>query len=245
MGTLSVDKLMKTSTGAAEFTLPATDGTANQVMQTDGSGQLSLANYTGPIATDAVDSAQIAALAVDTAEIAANAVDGTKIAMGSDAAGDILTYTGTDYVRLAKGTAGQVLKMNSGATAVEWAAATEVKVGEFNYIIDTASGTQAITGVGFQPIALWIFAGPDRGITPPPVWGGSDGTTHGNVASIHATAANLWDANTSFLIDIETAAGVTATAVLTSFDSDGFTLTWTRTGATPTQTILINYWAVR
>ena len=40
MGTLSVDKLLKTSTGAAEFTLPATDGTAGQAMITDGSGQL-------------------------------------------------------------------------------------------------------------------------------------------------------------------------------------------------------------
>ena len=40
MGTLSVDKLMKTSQGAAEFTLPAADGTVNQVMKTDGAGQL-------------------------------------------------------------------------------------------------------------------------------------------------------------------------------------------------------------
>ena len=31
-------------------------------------------------------------------------------------------YNGTDYVRLAKGTAGQVLTINSGATAPEWAA---------------------------------------------------------------------------------------------------------------------------
>ena len=46
MGTLSVDKLVKTSAGASEFTLPATDGTANQVMQTDGSGQLSFATIT-------------------------------------------------------------------------------------------------------------------------------------------------------------------------------------------------------
>jgi hypothetical protein len=45
--------------------------------------------------------------------------------MGSDAAGDILTYTGTDYVRLAKGTASQTLKMNSGASAVEWATAAD------------------------------------------------------------------------------------------------------------------------
>ena len=122
MGTLSVDKLVKTSAGAAEFTLPATDGTAGQVWQTDGAGQLSVGAYTIP--TDAVDTAQIAALAVDTAEIAANAVDGTKIAMGSDAAGDILYYNGTDYVRLPKGTAAQQLAVNSGATAPEWTTVT-------------------------------------------------------------------------------------------------------------------------
>ena len=116
MGTLSVDKLVKTSAGAAEFTLPATDGTAGQVWQTDGSGQLSVA----ALAADTVGTSQISALAVDTAEIAANAVDGSKIAMGSDSAGDVLYYNGTDYVRLGAGTASQTLKMNSGATAPEW-----------------------------------------------------------------------------------------------------------------------------
>lgn len=49
-----------------------------------------------------------------------NCVAGTEIALGSDAAGDIMYYNGTDYVRLAKGTAGQVLEMNAGATAPEW-----------------------------------------------------------------------------------------------------------------------------
>ena len=57
MGTLSVDKLLKTSTGAAEFTLPATDGSAGNVMQTDGSGQLSVA----ALAADTVGTAQLSA----------------------------------------------------------------------------------------------------------------------------------------------------------------------------------------
>ena len=61
---------------------------------------------------------------VTTAKIQDNAVTGAKIAMTSDAAGDILTYTGTDYARLGIGTATQVLKVNAGATAVEWAADT-------------------------------------------------------------------------------------------------------------------------
>ena len=53
-----------------------------------------------------------------------NAVDGTKIAMGSDAAGDVLYYDGTNYIRLGKGTAGQALVMNAGATAPEWGTAS-------------------------------------------------------------------------------------------------------------------------
>ena len=39
----------------------------------------------------------------------------------SMAAGDVFYYDGSAVVRLAKGTAGQVLTMNTGATAPEWA----------------------------------------------------------------------------------------------------------------------------
>ena len=70
----------------------------------------------------AASAGTIGEVQVSTDMIADNAVDGTKIAMGSDAQGDILYYNGSDYVRLAKGDASQVLKMNSGATAPEWAA---------------------------------------------------------------------------------------------------------------------------
>ena len=41
-------------------------------------------------------------------------------APASVAAGDIFYWNGTTLVRLAKGTAGQTLKMNAGATAPEW-----------------------------------------------------------------------------------------------------------------------------
>ena len=61
---------------------------------------------------------------VTTAKIQDNAVTGAKIAMTSDAAGDILTYTGTDYTRLGIGAVGKVLKVASGGTAIEWATDT-------------------------------------------------------------------------------------------------------------------------
>lgn len=150
------------------------------------------------------------------------------------------TPSGTGNITVSRPLSGD----GSGLTNLP-ASAVQCKVGEFNYVVDTASATQVITGVGFQPTGLWIFAGPDRGTSPPPVFGATDGTTHGNVASIHPTASNLWDANTANLIDIETSSGNTAVAVLTSFDTNGFTLTWTKSGTPPTQTILINYMAWR
>jgi len=67
---------------------------------------------------------------ITTAKIAANAVDGTKIAMTSDATGDTLYYDGTNYVRLAKGNANEVLQMG-GSNIPEWGAvaATEIAAG--------------------------------------------------------------------------------------------------------------------
>lgn len=72
------------------------------------------------IANNAVTTAKINNNAVTTAKIAANAVNGTKIQLGSDAAGDIMYYNGTDYVRLPAGGAGTLLQSN-GVAAPSWA----------------------------------------------------------------------------------------------------------------------------
>ena len=58
--------------------------------------------------------------------IADNGITGAKIAMGSDVAGDVLYYNGTDYQRLGIGTAGQHLTTNSSANAPEWTNAGSV-----------------------------------------------------------------------------------------------------------------------
>ena len=116
MGTLSVDKILRTSTGASEFTLPATDGTVGQVMQTDGAGQLSVA----ALAADTVTATQIAAGAVGTSEIAVNAV--TLAEMAGLTRGSIIVGDASgDPSALTKGTANQVL--TSDGTDLSWAAA--------------------------------------------------------------------------------------------------------------------------
>ena len=111
------------SVGIAQ--LNVTDGADAQALVTDGSGTLRF------------ETISVSDNAVTTAKILNNAVTGAKIAMGSDAAGDVLYHNGTDYIRLAKGTAGQVLTVNSGATAPEWAAAAG-KVVKISQVRNTA-----------------------------------------------------------------------------------------------------------
>ena len=70
-------------------------------------------------------------------------VDGESIRMGSDAAGDTVYFNGTDYARLAKGSASQVLTMNSGATAPEWAAAGQADMAANTVKVRDASSSGA------------------------------------------------------------------------------------------------------
>lgn len=87
---------------------------------------------TGAIADDAVTPDQIAANAVGNSELATDAVatgnvqDNAITAPKTDltmAQGSLVVGTGANtWGTLAKGTAGQVLTMNSGATAAEWGA---------------------------------------------------------------------------------------------------------------------------
>lgn len=91
-------------------------------------------------ADNTITTAKLVNDSVTTTKIADNAVTGAMIAMGSDAAGDIMYYNGTDYVRLAKGTAAQALVMNGGATAPVWGAGATINNNANNRVI-TGSGT--------------------------------------------------------------------------------------------------------
>ena len=84
----------------------------------------------GTVSDGSITTAKLADDAVTSAKIGDNAVNGTHIAMTSDAVGDILYYDGTNYARLAKGSANQVLQMG-GSNIPEWGAvaATEIAAG--------------------------------------------------------------------------------------------------------------------
>ena len=72
------------------------------------------------ISPGTIRSQEIENLSIVGTDIANNSIDGTKIALGSDAQGDIMYYDGTNWVRLAAGTAGQQLQTGGTGANPTW-----------------------------------------------------------------------------------------------------------------------------
>ena len=105
------------------------------------------------IPANTITSAMIAPGVIVSQDIATNAVNGTHIELGSDAAGDVMYYDGTNYVRLAKGTAGHVL--TQGATAPEWAAdSTNVSTTAVGGMLSGTVGNASIAANCITPTML-------------------------------------------------------------------------------------------
>lgn len=115
-----------------------------------------------------------------------------------------------------------------------------VKVGSFTRALDGASASVAYTGVGFRPTSIEFVAAVDTG----PEWSqGFADASGGRCMNSDATGAKLSSAHAIRLI--RDAAGKEQSATLTTFDADGFTLAWTKTGAPPANTVTVNYVARR
>lgn len=107
--------------------------------------------------------------------------------------------------------------------------------------LSAASGNVAYTGIGFQPtaiICLAIVDSADYQVS----WGFADSSKAGeNVTKDSSTTfRNLG----SVLIFLQTSGGAYQTATVNSYDSDGFTLTWTKTGS-PTGTLKLLFFCLK
>jgi len=104
------------------------------------------------------------------------------------------------------------------------------------------TGSQSITGVGFRPTGIVIIA--VIGGTSAVSIGFSDGTGAYAINNYHYQTANTWQGGTS-IIHMTIGVGIYAYANLTSFDADGFTLTWGNDGTSPTGTCNFYYLCLR
>jgi trimeric autotransporter adhesin len=112
------------------------------------------------IENDAIISSKLANAAVTNNKIADNSVDGTKINLTGNTNGDLMYYNGTDWVRLASGANGEVLKIvggtpvwstdnNSGGTVTSVATGTGLTGGTI-----TNAGTISIANSGVNTTQL-------------------------------------------------------------------------------------------
>jgi hypothetical protein len=127
------------------------------------------------------------------------------------------------------------------AKATAASSGAQVKSGTFTRDTATASGTQAVTGVGFQPKCLMIVAGINGqasfGL------GFDNGTAPFGAADDHVDAANTWVLTSSQSMIVAVTAGNNYQGKVSTMDSDGFTVSWTRVGA-PTGTLTVGYLAI-
>ena len=168
-----------------------------------------------------------------TSAIQANSVDGTMIALGSDAQGDIMYYTGTDWARLGAGTSGYYLKTQGTSANPVWASvgggtATAVTVADestdetcFPLFVTAATGdlgpksgsnltfnsnTGVLTATGFAGPLTGNVTGNASG-TAATVTGGTQAsiTTLANVTTVGTIGAGVWQGTAidGTYIDIE------------------------------------------
>lgn len=114
-----------------------------------------------------------------------------------------------------------------------------VASGNFTRDIST-TGTQAISGLGFQPKAVILFAAIEG--TASSSKGFSNGTTHGAMHTNLSGTADNYDILQLYAIWIDRGSSNIAQATV-AMGSDGFTLTWTKTNS-PTGTAEIIYLAI-
>lgn len=109
-----------------------------------------------------------------------------------------------------------------------------VSVGSFSIDTTTASGTTAVTGVGFKPRAV-RFMGVQK-TTLEVSMGNDDGT---NARCLYFDGTN-WDSDTTVSLRDHESGVNFYTFKVASLDIDGFTITRTKTGS-PTGTFVVEY----
>lgn len=120
------------------------------------------------------------------------------------------------------------------------AGATGFFVGAFTRDTTVASGTQAITGVGFTVKACRFHS--TQSASREGGWGFDDGTRSNGIFDDAATAGTYQVETAQSITDEETNGVDYYQGEITTLGSDGFTITWTRTG-TPSGTLTVQYLA--
>jgi hypothetical protein len=114
------------------------------------------------------------------------------------------------------------------------------KTGSFTRALNASSGSVSYTGVGFTPKAILFFgASASSNFLS---FGITSGSAQNDAVRIHEV--DFEDPDTSNCITLLTSLDSGQTGVLSSFDSDGFTIAWTRVLTSASGTVTVAYLAI-
>ncbi len=118
-----------------------------------------------------------------------------------------------------------------------------VKVGSFTRDTSLVSGPQAVTGVGFTPRAVIFFTNKSVTNSTYASWGLDDGSDKLALWDNHQQVTDTYRGDIARSIFIHLGGSDLYVGNINSFDSDGFTIAWGRSG-TPTDILGIFYLAM-
>lgn len=122
--------------------------------------------------------------------------------------------------------------------------APSFKIGSFTRDMTTASGTQAVTGVAFKPRCV-LFLASEGSSAQASIGFDLAGSSRGTLYNNHVASADTWNrSGTSYSIFASQSGGASYAGGVTSLDTDGFTVSWVKSGL-PTGTLTIDYLAMR
>lgn len=178
---------------------------------------------------------------VSSAKLANDAVTAPKTDL-SIVQGDVIYGSGTDaWARLGAGTSGQFLKTQGAGANPVWADASATtpvnKTGTRN--MNTATGTQDITGFGFDPGYVTVrcsFTGSSGQDFMS--FGSSDFTTQNCTNYQNGVAVNTFGYHLSAVANMEESSSQSQVATVASI-TGGIRLSWTKTGSPTSQTMTI------
>jgi|TARA_R110002020_G_scaffold54812_2_gene152523 hypothetical protein len=121
---------------------------------------------------------------------------------------------------------------------------TSVYTGSFTRDTTTASGTQAITGVGFTVKAVILLASQSASAGEAS-WGLDDGTSasHQVLFDYNNTGSDSYSHSSNYSIIIYESGSAKYEGYVSALGTDGFTITWVKTGS-PSGTIYISFMAI-
>jgi hypothetical protein len=220
---------------ATSSTLAVADGktlTANKTLTLDGTDSTTMTFPTTSATIARTDAAQTFTGAQTFSTAIAVGSGGTGLSTA--ATGAIPYGAGTSPLALLTLVANKKLFGNAAGTAPEFASG--VKIINSTRDSTAATGAVAYTGVGFKP-SLVIALMSSSGALGRWSVGSMDGSTQ---ATLYTNEVPNTQISTSF-VGVVAAIGGNQQAQYASFDSDGFTITWTKSSAPAADTYSLSF----